>query len=93
MADWYSAGHDEEVVGRNLLRMRERECRVLATKVQGTRYARRDAPTTDDDTQQSVPPGPHKLRVELVNAEHHIFDECAECKQTVVFTVPETMSH
>ncbi|MBS0373823.1 MAG: aldo/keto reductase [Proteobacteria bacterium] len=33
MADWYSAGRNEEVVGRNLLRMRPRDELVLATKV------------------------------------------------------------
>ncbi len=33
MADWYSTGRNEEVVGRNLLRMRTREQLVLATKV------------------------------------------------------------
>lgn len=33
MADWYSTGRNEEVVGRNLLRMRAREQLVLATKV------------------------------------------------------------
>jgi 1-deoxyxylulose-5-phosphate synthase len=33
MADWYSTGRNEEVVGRNLLRMRRREQLVLATKV------------------------------------------------------------
>jgi len=33
MADWYSIGRNEEVVGRNLLRMRAREQLVLATKV------------------------------------------------------------
>src|SRR5215472_10520718 len=33
MADWYSAGLNEEVVGRNLLRMSARERLVLATKV------------------------------------------------------------
>jgi 1-deoxyxylulose-5-phosphate synthase len=33
MADWYSTGRNEEVVGRNLLRMRRREDLVLATKV------------------------------------------------------------
>jgi aryl-alcohol dehydrogenase-like predicted oxidoreductase len=33
MADWYSAGRNEEVVGRNLLKMRPREQLVLATKV------------------------------------------------------------
>jgi aryl-alcohol dehydrogenase-like predicted oxidoreductase len=33
MADWYSLGRGEEVVGRNLLRMARREALVLATKV------------------------------------------------------------
>jgi aryl-alcohol dehydrogenase-like predicted oxidoreductase len=33
MADWYSTGRNEEVVGRNLLRMSERDRLVLATKV------------------------------------------------------------
>jgi aryl-alcohol dehydrogenase-like predicted oxidoreductase len=33
MADWYSAGRNEEVVGRNLLKMSAREALVLATKV------------------------------------------------------------
>jgi aryl-alcohol dehydrogenase-like predicted oxidoreductase len=33
MADWYSIGRNEEVVGRNLLKMRPRERLVLATKV------------------------------------------------------------
>ncbi len=33
MADWYSIGRNEEVVGRNLLRMSPRERLVLATKV------------------------------------------------------------
>jgi 1-deoxyxylulose-5-phosphate synthase len=33
MADWYSIGRNEEVVGRNLLRMTTREQLVLATKV------------------------------------------------------------
>src|SRR5438105_12876781 len=33
MADWYSSGRNEEVVGRNLLRMSARERLVLATKV------------------------------------------------------------
>jgi hypothetical protein len=40
-----------------------------------------------------LPPGQHKLRVELVNAEHHVFAGCAECTQTVTFTVPETTFH
>jgi len=33
MADWYSIGRNEEVVGRNLLKMTGRERLVLATKV------------------------------------------------------------
>jgi 1-deoxyxylulose-5-phosphate synthase len=33
MADWYSAGRNEEVVGQNLLKMSTRERLVLATKV------------------------------------------------------------
>jgi aryl-alcohol dehydrogenase-like predicted oxidoreductase len=33
MADWYSAGRNEEVVGRNLLKMSARDRLVLATKV------------------------------------------------------------
>ena len=33
MADWYSTGRNEEVVGRNLLKLTEREALVLATKV------------------------------------------------------------
>ena len=33
MADWYSIGRNEEVVGRNLLRMTARDRLVLATKV------------------------------------------------------------
>ena len=33
MADWYSGGHNEEVVGRNLLKMSARDRLVLTTKV------------------------------------------------------------
>lgn len=33
MADWYSSGRNEEVVGRNLLKLTRREDLVLATKV------------------------------------------------------------
>ena len=33
MADWYSTGRNEEVVGRNLLKMTSRDRLVLATKV------------------------------------------------------------
>ena len=34
-----------------------------------------------------LPPGQHKMLVELVDANHHLFAGCAECKQTVTFTV------
>src|SRR5215469_12241989 len=40
-----------------------------------------------------LPPGQHKMLVELVDANHHVFAGCAECRQTVTFTVPETTSH
>jgi Family of unknown function (DUF6130) len=39
-----------------------------------------------------LPPGQHKMLVELVNPEHHVFPGCAECRQTVSFTIPETTS-
>jgi Family of unknown function (DUF6130) len=39
-----------------------------------------------------LPPGQHKMLFELVNAEHHVFAGCAECRQTVTFTVPEAAS-
>ena len=37
-----------------------------------------------------LPPGQHKMIVELVDANHHVFVGCAECRQTVTFTVPGT---
>jgi hypothetical protein len=40
-----------------------------------------------------LPPGQHKMLVELVDANHHVFAGCAECRQAVTFTVPETTSH
>jgi Family of unknown function (DUF6130) len=40
-----------------------------------------------------LPPGQHKMLVELVDANHHVFAECAECTRTVTFTVPEATSH
>jgi uncharacterized protein DUF6130 len=40
-----------------------------------------------------LPPGQHKMLVELVNPEHRVFSGCAECRQTVTFTIPETASH
>jgi hypothetical protein len=39
-----------------------------------------------------LPPGQHKMLVELVNTEHHVFAGCAECRQTVTFMVSETAS-
>jgi hypothetical protein len=35
-----------------------------------------------------LPPGPHKVRIELASPEHQVFTG-----QTVTFTVPETGSH
>ncbi|MGF6722218.1 hypothetical protein P3T43_001565 [Paraburkholderia sp. GAS41] len=40
-----------------------------------------------------LPPGQHKMLVELVDAQHHVFAGCTECRQTVTFTVPEGMPH
>ena len=39
-----------------------------------------------------LPPGQHKILVELVNAEHHVFAGCAECRQTVTFKIADTTS-
>ena len=39
-----------------------------------------------------LPPGQHKVLIELVNADHQVFAGCATCSQTVTFTVPETKS-
>ena len=39
-----------------------------------------------------VPPGQHKVLVELVNANHQVFPGCAACSQTVTFTALETAS-
>jgi hypothetical protein len=35
-----------------------------------------------------LPPGQHKMLVELVDANHRVFAGCAECRQTVTFTIP-----
>jgi hypothetical protein len=40
-----------------------------------------------------LPPGQHKMLVELVNPEHRVFSGCAECRQTVTFIIPESASH
>ena len=37
-----------------------------------------------------LPPGQHKMLVELVDPNHHVFAGCAECRHTVTFTVPDT---
>jgi hypothetical protein len=37
-----------------------------------------------------MPPGPHKIRIELVNANHEVFPEQSK---TVTFTVPKGASH
>jgi hypothetical protein len=39
-----------------------------------------------------MPPGQHKVLIELVNANHQVFPGCETCSQTVTFTVPETKS-
>ena len=39
-----------------------------------------------------LPAGQHKIMVEFVDAQHHAFTACAECKQTITFTVPGTES-
>jgi hypothetical protein len=42
-----------------------------------------------------MPPGQHKMLIELINANHQVFPGCATCRQTVTFTVPDSakMSH
>jgi hypothetical protein len=39
-----------------------------------------------------MPPGQHKVLIELVNANHQMFPGCTMCSQTVTFTIPETQS-
>ena len=36
----------------------------------------------------NLPPRQHEMLVELVDANHHVFAGCAECRRTVTFTVP-----
>ncbi|MBV8826640.1 MAG: hypothetical protein JO220_16745 [Hyphomicrobiales bacterium] len=50
--------------------------------------------SSDDNTISvaGLPPGQHKMLIELVDANHHVFAGCAECRQTVTFTVPQTQS-
>ncbi|MBV8125800.1 MAG: hypothetical protein JOY60_01220 [Burkholderiaceae bacterium] len=40
-----------------------------------------------------LPPGQHKMLIELVNAQHRVFPGCTECSQTVTFTMPAGASH
>jgi Family of unknown function (DUF6130) len=37
-----------------------------------------------------LPPGQHKVLLELVNPEHKVFPACETCRQTVTFTVVRT---
>ena len=39
-----------------------------------------------------MPPGEHKVKIDLVDANHHVFSGCATCSQTVTFMVPQTKS-
>jgi hypothetical protein len=39
-----------------------------------------------------MPPGQHKVKIELVNANHQVFPGCETCSQTVTFTIPQSMS-
>src|SRR5262249_34023747 len=54
-----------------------------------------DASDTNTIDIAGMPPGPHKIRIDLVNANHQVFPGCATCRQTVTFTVPDSakMSH
>ena len=53
------------------------------------------ADASDSNTVDVVglPPGEHKVLVELVDPQHQVFAECATCRQTVTFTIPQTESH
>ena len=35
-----------------------------------------------------LPPGEHKVKIELVDTNHQVFSGCSTCRQTVTFTVP-----
>jgi hypothetical protein len=39
-----------------------------------------------------LPPDEHKVRIELVDANHQIFTGCPTCRQTVTFTVPGSVA-
>lgn len=53
------------------------------------------ADASDSNTVDVVglPPGEHKVLIELVDPQHQVFTECATCRQTVSFTIPESESH
>ena len=36
------------------------------------------------------PPGEHKVKIDLVDANHQVFPGCATCRQTVTFKVPDS---
>jgi hypothetical protein len=52
------------------------------------------ADTSDSNTIDVVglPPGQHKVLIELVNPEHEVFPACATCRQAVTFTIPDAGS-
>lgn len=53
------------------------------------------ADASDSNTVDVVglPPGQHKILIQLVNSEHRLFPACATCRQTVTFTIPQTKPH
>ncbi len=48
------------------------------------------ADASDSNTVDLVglPPGQHKVLIELVDPTHHVFTACSSCRQTVTFSVP-----
>ena len=54
-----------------------------------------DASDTNTIDIAGMPPGQHKILVDLVKFNHQVFPGCATCRQTVTFTVPDSakMSH
>jgi hypothetical protein len=53
------------------------------------------ADASDSNTVDVVglPPGEHKVLIELVDPQHQVFTGCPTCRQTVTFTVPQTEPH
>ena len=39
-----------------------------------------------------LPAGEHKVKIDLVDANHNVFAGCPSCSQTVTFTIPQTKS-